>query len=271
MVSAASAVTSATAATSARAAPDRAADFARAREFATVITDDTRPVGERLDAFNDFWRLTVAGRLYNATADDETMKNSVYKSTLMSEMTRLHTAWGAAQWEANEVGGEGLAAGLAYFDSLDEDEQAILFGAMNAPCYQDISKIGVDVPPQRFNGVAEWRVTIEATIDMNDLGRRVESGRASADEIELWDTVQTVKQTHESNRDGSWGREIKALLGVRPATVDRVDLSPAARQALTLLAPRPTETAVDLEKELPQTSAGIALQLLKGSMLDLSA
>jgi hypothetical protein len=236
-----------------------AQDLARVHELAAIMSDGKRSVDERVQARHDLNRITFMGKIRGASPEDVKPIEAAMKTDLIRREQVLHQEMSDAMREAEKAGKPRGAATLAYFDSLSEEDQKILFGGINAPCYQDLSRIEIDEPTQAFKSEQEWRDMLLANDKVGAFYKSQIEGvdNLSPETQALWDKIRAFDSTHDNVRDGSWAKEMFRLL--EGQKMDKVEISPEAKLLMNREAKAPTLEA----DKLGETNESIALMVLE--------
>lgn len=221
------------AAAAARGAPDFADKISRFQSRANTVLDAGASGADRLQAYQDVFRMAVNGDLLGMRDDDRALYDAATsKSDIGQRAYQLQESYIGVVNAAGRTGGAAAAimAGLANFDGLSTPDQQILFkGGINAPGQTGASPYG---------GVQAWRDNMDAQLKMISYMRPdgvFDPGIASkkANDPKFAEAVTLAND--QNNNSASWTQKVLALFG-GDAPKDRIDLSDAARAAI---GPRP--------------------------------
>ena len=219
------------AAAAARNAPDFADKISRFQSRASTVLDTSGTVSEseRLQAYQDVFRMAVSGDLLGMSDDDRALYDAATtKSDISQKAYQLQEAYIGAVNAAAQTGGAAAAikAGLANFDALSTSDQQILFKAgINAP---DRSGGGP------FGSVQGWRDNMNAQLQMVSYMRPdgVFDANIAAKKAQDPKFASALTLANDrNNNSAAWTERVLKLFG-GDAPKDRIDLSDAARTAV---------------------------------------
>jgi hypothetical protein len=219
------------AAAAARNAPDFADKISRFQARANTVLDTSGTVSEseRLQAYQDVFRMAVSGDLLGMGDDDRALYDAATsKSDIGQRAYQLQESYIGAVNAAARTGGAAAAikAGLANFDGLSTSDQQILFKAgINAP---DRSGSGP------YGGVQGWRDNMSAQLQMVSYMRPdgVFDPNIATKKAQDPKFASALKLANDrNNNSASWTQSVLKLFGGE-APKDRIDLSDAARTAV---------------------------------------
>ena len=236
------------AAAAARAAPGFADKIGRFQARANTVLDTSGRVseGERLQAYQDVFRMAVNGDLLGMGDDDRALYDAATsKSDIGQRAYQLQGAYIGAINAAARAGGAAAAirAGLANFDGLSTSDQQILFKAgINAP---DRSGSGA------YGSVQDWRDNMNARLQLASYMRPdgvfdpdIAAKKAKDPKFGL-----ALKLANDRNTtSAAWTQMVRTLFGGE-APKDRIDLSDAARTAAGGQAGKPAGPSATPYKE----------------------
>ena len=219
------------AAAAARAAPDFADKIGRFQARANTVLDTSGRVseGERLQAYQDVFRMAVNGDLLGMGDDDRALYDAATsKSDIGQKAFQLQESYNGAVNAAARTGGAaaGIKAGLANFDSLSTSDQQILFKAgINAPDRSGSSP---------YASVQAWRDNMSAQLQMVSYMRpdgvfdpNIAAKKAQDPKFRAALSLANDR----NNSSASWTQSVLRLFG-GDGPKDRVDLSDAARTVI---------------------------------------
>jgi hypothetical protein len=224
------------AAAAARAAPDFADKISRFQSHANSVLDTSGKVseGERLQAYQDVFRMAVSGDLLGMSDDDRALYDAATsQSDIGQKAYQLQKAHIATVNAAAQTGGAAAAikAGLANFDALSTSDQQILF------------KAGIDAPDRSGSGpygsVQAWRDNMNAQLQLVSYMRPdgVFEPNIAAKKAQDPKFASALKLANDRNNNSApWTEMVLKLFG-GDAPKDRIDLSDAARTAVGAGAP----------------------------------
>jgi hypothetical protein len=220
------------AAAAARSAPDFADKIGRFQSRASTVLDTSGRVSadERLQAYQDVFRMAVSGDLLGMSDDDRALYDAATaKSDIGQRAYKLQEAYIGAVNAGSRTGGAAAAikAGLANFDALSSSDQQILFKAgINAP---DRSGSGP------FASVQAWRDNMDAQLKVASYLRPdgVFDPAIAAQKAQDPKFVAALKlSTERDNTSPAWTDMVLKLFG-GDGPKDRIDLSDAAKAAVS--------------------------------------
>jgi hypothetical protein len=219
------------AAAAARAAPDFADKISRFQSRANTVLDTSGKIseGERLQAYQDVFRMAVSGDLLGMSDDDRALYDAATtKSDIGQRAFKLQESYTSAVNAAAQKGGAAAAikAGLANFDDLSTSDQQILFKAgINAPDRSGSSP---------YASVQGWRDNMNAQLQMVSYMRpdgvfdpNIATKKAQDPKFASALTLANDR----NNNSASWTERVLKLFG-GDAPKDRIDLSDAAKAAV---------------------------------------
>jgi len=220
------------AAAAARSAPEFADKIGRFQARANTVLDTSGRVSadERLQAYQDVFRMAVSGDLLGMSDDDRALYDAATtKSDIGQRAYQLQESYIGAVNAGSRTGGAAAAikAGLANFDALSSSDQQILFKAgINAP-----DRSG----PGPFANVQAWRDNMSAQLQVVSYLRPngVFDPAVAAKKAQDPTFVAALKlSTERDTTSASWTEMVRKLFG-GDGPKDRVDLSDAAKAAVS--------------------------------------
>ncbi len=217
------------AAATARKAPDFADKIGRFQASAATVLDASASGADRLQAYQDVFRMAVRGDLLGMSDDDRALYDAAAsRSDIAQKAFQLQESYVGAVNSGSRSGGPAAAirAGLAAFDALPSSDQQILF------------KAGINAPGRSGSGpyadVRGWRDNMSAQLKLAGYMRpdgapAPNIGTRQANDPKF---AQAVALANDPNpTSAAWTQGVMQLLGA-DGPRDRVDLSDAARAAL---------------------------------------
>ena len=216
-------------AAAARNAPDFAEKISRFQSRANTVLDASASGADRLQAYQDVFRMAVRGDLLGMSDDNRALYDAAAsRSDIAQKAFQLQAAYVGAVNAGSRSGGGGAAikAGLAAFDALSSSDQQILFKAgINAPDSSGSSPYA-DVEGWRDNMGAQLKMAAymrpDGVADPNIAARKARDPKFAQ-------AVALVSDPN--NTSAGWTQKVLQLFG-GDAPRDRVDLSDAARAAM---------------------------------------
>lgn len=245
-VSSSAAATSADAASRYIYSPEKAATVARSRDLTQIVTNEKLSVAERVEAWDELWGYMVRGEISYLNPDDRSvisLATEPKKSSLMARMATLHDGYSRAMSDSDNRWREGVA----FYDSLSEDDRLIFGATINHPLMDGRKYASMDV----------WRSTMQAMADHQaiylDSLRDPSVAASRAGQLERLTKIGN-SMSHAEVYSGEHAAKLRRVLD---ELTDRVALS-AQAQAL-------------VRSDTGQSQESIALMVIKGSLLNVSA
>lgn len=216
-------------AAAARKAPDFADKISLFQSRANTVLDTSASGAERLQAYQDVFRMAVRGDLLGMSDDNRALYDAAAsRSDIAQKAFQLQGSYVGAVNAGSRSGGgaASIRAGLAAFDGLSSSDQQILFKAgINAPDRSGSSP---------YADVQGWRDNMNAQLKLAGYMRPDGVADPNLAALKAQDpkfTQAVALISAPNNTSAVWTQKVLQLFGA-DAPKDRVELSDAARAAM---------------------------------------